>query len=48
MSKQLCVRLPSTVQDRVKTLVSQGIFLNQSDFVRDAIRSKLLEVEAQK
>jgi Arc/MetJ-type ribon-helix-helix transcriptional regulator len=34
-------KVPNTIRDSIKKAVHNGIYLNTSDFVRDAIKEKL-------
>lgn len=38
---QITLRLPSILRNKISRLVEKGLFLNQSDFVRTAIRKQL-------
>lgn len=44
---QITLRLPSRLRNKISCLVQKGLFLNQSDFIRTAIR-KQLETEEKK
>ncbi len=39
------VRLPDQERERVEQLVKMGYYLNAADFLRDAVRAKLAELE---
>jgi putative addiction module CopG family antidote len=45
--EHLSVRLSAQLHKKIKSSVKQGLFINQSELVRDAIR-RLLETEAKK
>ncbi|MCC7554050.1 MAG: ribbon-helix-helix domain-containing protein [Methanobacteriaceae archaeon] len=42
-NKSIATKLTAIEQDEIKKLIDAGIFLNNSDFVRQAIRDKLNE-----
>lgn len=46
MSKQVAAKLSKVEYDQVKRLVATGLYINSSDFVRDAVRRRLAEINA--
>ena len=36
-------KIPANLRSEIKRLVQEGIFINQSDFLREAVRAKLKE-----
>jgi len=42
--RNLNVRVPNKLRKRVKSIVEKGGYMNESDFVRDAIREKLTKM----
>ena len=46
MSKQVAAKLSKVEYDQVRRLVASGLYINSSDFVRDAVRRRLAEINA--
>ena len=46
MSKQVAAKLSRVEHDQIKRLVKAGLYINSSDFVRDAVRRRLAEINA--
>lgn len=46
MSKQVAAKLSKVEYDQIKGLVRTGLYINSSDFVRDAVRRRLAEINA--
>ena len=44
MPQQAATRIPDREYEKIQDLVEAGLYLNVSDFVRDAIRSRLAEL----
>ena len=44
MSKQVAAKLSKVEYDQIKRLVTTGLYINSSDFVRDAVRRRLGEI----
>lgn len=46
MSKQVAAKLSKVEYDQIRRLVATGLYINSSDFVRDAVRRRLTEINA--
>lgn len=46
MSKQVAAKLSKVEYDQIRRLVTTGLYINSSDFVRDAVRRRLTEINA--
>jgi Arc/MetJ-type ribon-helix-helix transcriptional regulator len=46
LSKQVAAKLSNVEYDQVRRLVASGLYINSSDFVRDAVRRRLAEINA--
>ena len=46
MSKQVAAKLSKVEYDQIRRLVTTGLYINSSDFVRDAVRRRLAEINA--
>jgi len=48
MSNQalIAIRIPKEIIEDIKKTVSKGLYLNQSDLIREAIREKLEKLKA--
>jgi len=46
LSKQVAAKLSKVECDQIKRLVRTGLYINSSDFVRDAVRRRLAEINA--
>jgi Arc/MetJ-type ribon-helix-helix transcriptional regulator len=46
LSKQVAAKLSKVEYDQVRRLVANGLYINSSDFVRDAVRRRLAEINA--
>lgn len=46
MSKQVAAKLSRVEYAQVRRLVRTGLYINSSDFVRDAVRRRLAEINA--
>jgi Arc/MetJ-type ribon-helix-helix transcriptional regulator len=46
MSGQVAAKLSKVEYDQIRRLVASGLYINSSDFVRDAVRRRLAEVNA--
>ncbi|HXX72939.1 MAG TPA: hypothetical protein VEI80_04520 [Candidatus Acidoferrales bacterium] len=46
MSKQVATKLSKVEYGQVRRLVANGLYINSSDFVRDAVRRRLTEINA--
>ena len=46
MSKQVAAKLSKVEHDQIRRLVTTGLYINSSDFVRDAVRRRLAEINA--
>ena len=46
MSKQVAAKLSKVECDQIRRLVTSGLYINSSDFVRDAVRRRLAEINA--
>jgi len=48
MSNQvlIAIRIPKEIIEDIKKAVSEGLYLNQSDLIREAIREKLEKLKA--
>ncbi len=46
MSKQVAAKLSKVECDQIRRLVTTGLYINSSDFVRDAVRRRLAEINA--
>ena len=44
MSKQVATKLSKTEYEQIRGLVRTGLYINSSDFVRDAVRRRLQEI----
>jgi Arc/MetJ-type ribon-helix-helix transcriptional regulator len=44
LSKQVAAKLSSVEYDQIRRLVRTGLYINSSDFVRDAVRHRLSEL----
>ena len=48
MSKQVATKLSKTEYEQIRGLVRTGLYINSSDFVRDAVRRRLQEIKPAK
>jgi len=46
LSKQVAAKLSKVEYDQIRRLVTSGLYINSSDFVRDAVRRRLAEINA--
>jgi Arc/MetJ-type ribon-helix-helix transcriptional regulator len=46
LSKQVAAKLSKVEYDQIRRLVTTGLYINSSDFVRDAVRRRLAEINA--
>jgi len=46
MSRQVAAKLSKVEYDQVRQLVKSGLYINSSDFVRDAIRRRMAEINS--
>jgi Arc/MetJ-type ribon-helix-helix transcriptional regulator len=46
LSRQVAAKLSKVEYDQIRRLVSGGLYINSSDFVRDAVRRRLAEINA--
>jgi Arc/MetJ-type ribon-helix-helix transcriptional regulator len=46
MPKQVAAKLSDVEYNQIRRIVRSGLFINSSDFVRDAIRRRLSEIES--
>jgi Arc/MetJ-type ribon-helix-helix transcriptional regulator len=46
LSKQVAAKLSKVEYDQIRRLVAGGMYINSSDFVRDAVRRRLGEINA--
>jgi Arc/MetJ-type ribon-helix-helix transcriptional regulator len=46
LAKQVAAKLAKVEHDQIRRLVKTGLYINSSDFVRDAIRRRLAEIQA--
>ena len=44
-SVSICAEIADAESKQIKALIEAGVFLNESDFVRDAIRHRLAEIK---
>jgi len=45
MAQQVTTKIPKVDYEKIRQLVNVGFYINISDFVREAIRAKLAELE---
>jgi len=46
LSKQVAAKLSKVEYDQIRQLVTTGLYINSSDFVRDSVRRRLTEINA--
>jgi len=46
LSKQVAAKLSKVEYGQIRRLVASGLYINSSDFVRDAVRRRLTEINA--
>ena len=46
MPKQVAAKLSDVEYNQIRRIVRSGLFINSSDFVRDAVRRRLSEIES--
>jgi len=46
MAKQVAAKLSDVEYNQIRRIVRSGLYINSSDFVRDAVRRRLSEIES--